>query len=218
MNHCLFPCGNINERLDYHKILTGWKSIATHVNALEFSAEVKGDGLINSFSRFLPFKMIEAGSASSNKSPDMQLILCIAAMNRLGIACDIGSMLKAAKKGQEKKSFRPMKYLLGRTCVEKFSNASKYPISGLRRILAWCLTIVCPVRRMLIRSSTHPSITLWLLWVCCKPSSGRWMCIGFQDEQQVAVPASFPAEPDMKLCDGIAPPLLPRCRCRRGGG
>lgn len=45
-------------------------------------------------------------------------------MNRLGIACDIGSMLKAAKRVEEKKSFRPMKYLLGsnlrRKILERF--------------------------------------------------------------------------------------------------
>ena len=105
---------DVKKRLDYFSILNEWKTISSHVRALDFDKEVKEHGLLNSFFNNLGISGLELTDSLKNPSPDMRLILTIARLNRYGINFDLSRISRASKRIENSGMFVKKKYILGK--------------------------------------------------------------------------------------------------------
>jgi hypothetical protein len=103
----------IIDRFEYHTMLCRWKALTENVHAIDFDQVVRSEGLVKSFINTAQLGDIELDEYPANRSPDMNLILCLNKMNRLGLRFDLKSLINSSKKIHSKLDIPALKYILG---------------------------------------------------------------------------------------------------------
>jgi hypothetical protein len=101
------------ERFEYHTMLCRWKALTDNVHVIDFDLVVRSESLVQSFISAAQLVDLELDECPGNRSPDMNLILCLNKMNNLGLDFDLKSLIDASRKINLKFDIPPLKYILG---------------------------------------------------------------------------------------------------------
>lgn len=103
-------------RLDYHQLLSAWRTVADRVVAIDFGTAVKADGAAGSFVKALGIPLpTPLQEFAANPSPDANAVLAIRLMRERQIVHESDALIGAARMAGATHSSKPLRHLLGRT-------------------------------------------------------------------------------------------------------
>ena len=107
---------DVAERLDYHRLLSAWRTVADRVVTIDFGSAVKADGAAGSFIKALDIPLASPlKEFAANPSPDANAVLAVRLMRERQIAHDSDALIGAARAVNPSQGARPLRHLLGRT-------------------------------------------------------------------------------------------------------